>query len=244
MNTISDVVELVRGGGVLTTYGYVNAITQGDLVLLSYTDAAHHAAEWSYLERVSRGLIINKVTGEIVARPFDKFFHWLEGGRRASGHIVTVMEKLDGSLGILYRANGYKITTKGDFNSAQASWATEYLNTKYNLKRLPDELTLLFEIIYPGNRVILDYGAREDLVLLAARNRFTGAYLPFYPDLYELAKWYGFNLPQTYPFNNLREILAETGTTKHEGWVVEFSDHQRFKFKGDYYLEQALLLAG
>jgi RNA ligase len=183
----------------------------------------------------------------MVARPFDKFFNWLEGGRRANGHIVTVTEKVDGSLGILYRTlAGYRIATRGNFAGEQAVWATKFLHDRSDLAGLPDELTLLFEIVYPGNRIIVDYKDREDLVLLAARNRHTGAYLPFFPDVYSLGQHYGFSLPQVYQFNNISQIIARTGTmaVDQEGFVVEFSDGERFKFKGDRYLEIQRLIAG
>lgn len=144
------------------------------------------------------------------------------------------------SLGILYRRNGeYRISTRGNFHSDQAVWATNFLHAHYNLDGLPDELTLLFEIIYPENRVIVDYQGREEIVLIAARNRFTGDYLPFSPDLERLAAKYGFPTPKVYTFRDIGEILARLKTMDkdEEGFVVEFSDGQRFKFKGDKYLE-------
>jgi RNA ligase len=220
-------------------YGDVKATRKGDLLLFSYTTEAQYANRWNFFERVSRGLIIHRRSGEIVARPFDKFFHWLSGPK-ASGHITVVLEKVDGSLGILYREKDeYFITTKGDFFSSQGEWATQFLRAHFDLSDLPNELTLLFEIIYPENRVIVDYGDREDLILLAARNRFSGAYLPFFPDLVELAAHYGFSLPKVYPFNNIDEIMQQTGKVgaEIEGWVIEFSDGQRFKIKGDRYVE-------
>lgn len=228
-------------------YGHVNVTERGDLLLFDYTTGAHIANQWGFFESVCRGLMINRRTGEIVARPFDKFFYWLDGGRRSSGHIVSITEKVDGSLGILYRHKGeYLVTTKGSFFSPQARRATRFLQSHFDLTDLPDELTLLFEIIYPDNRIVVDYGLREDLVLLAARNRFTGKFLPFFPDLYELGTQYGFTLPQVYTFNRIDDIIAETGqiNANFEGWIVEFSDGQRFKFKVDEYVEIHKLLRG
>jgi RNA ligase len=226
-------------------YGDVHVAERGDLLLFDYTTAAHIANRWNFFERVCRGLILNRRTGEVVARPFDKFFYWLDG-HKARGHIVTVTEKVDGSLGILYRHKGeYHIATKGSFFSPQARWATAFLREHYDLSGLPDELTLLFEIVYPDNRII-DYGARQDLVLLAARNRFTGEYRPFFPGVYELAQQHGFSLPQVYTFNGVEDIIAQTGRfgANFEGWVVEFSDGQRFKFKMDEYVEIHKLMRG
>lgn len=221
-------------------YGHVTVRKQDDLLLFNYNTMAQYEARWNFFERFSRGLIINTNTGEIVARGFDKFYGWLEGGRSSDGHIVCVMEKADGSCGFVYRTPaGFKIATRGSFDGKQALWATHFLNERYNLEDLPEELTLILEIIYPDNRVIVDYGEREDLVLLAARNRFTGDYLPFSLDVVALANRYGFSLPKRYPFTAVEEILRHLDTldATEEGFVAEFSDGNRFKFKGRQYLE-------
>ncbi len=227
--------------------GEVSVEVEDDLLIFNYTHKAQYEGRWNFFERASRGLIINHVTGEVVARAFDKFFNWFEGGRKASGHIVTVTEKVDGSLGILYRARGgYRVATRGAFHSEQAEWATRFLNAHHPLDGLPEELTLLFEIVYPGNRVVVDYSGLEALILLAARNRHTGGYRPFFPEVYELGQRYGLPTPKVYTFNNLTEILERTGAmgAEEEGYVVEFSDGERFKFKGDKYLELHRLISG
>lgn len=248
ITSIEDIQKLVLAGFTdWLKYGHVTVRAQGDVLIFNYNPMAQYEGRWNFFETVSRGLIINKRTGEIVARAFDKFHNWFQGGRRAKGHIVVVTEKVDGSVGVLYRTSqGYKIATRGSFNSAQAEWATKFLNDHFDLTGLANELTLIFEIIYPENRIIVDYGTREDLVLLAARNRFTGDYLPFFPDLVELATHYGFTLPQVYNINDITTILEKTGAIdfNEEGYVVEFSDGSRFKFKGDRYLELARLVSG
>ena len=248
ITSLADIQTLaVAGNTDWKQYGEVSVKRDGDLLLFDYTAKAQYAARWNFFERVSRGLVINARTGEIVARPFDKFFNWFEGGRKARGHIVSVTEKVDGSLGILFRVNGnYRITTRGDFRSPQGAWATKFLNEHFDLRDLPNELTLLFEIIYPENRIVIDYHGREALILLAARNRFTGAYTKFFPDLYELAQKYNFPLPNVHSFNNITEILELTGKlpAEEEGYVVEFSDGERYKFKGDRYLELHKLISG
>lgn len=241
ITSIEQIQQLAREG--FTEWkqlGDVSVEREGDLLIFNYTARAQYEGRWNFFERVSRGLIVNAQTGEIAARAFDKFYNWLQGGEKSSGHIVSITEKMDGSLGILYRVNGaYRISTRGNFHSDQAEWATKFLHEHYQLDGLPDELTLLFEIIFPDNRVIVNYRGREDLVLIAARNRFTGDYLPFFPDLSLLAAKYGFPTPKVYSFNDIGEILALTGKLDkdEEGFVVEFSDGQRFKFKGDKYLE-------
>ncbi len=248
ITSIEQIQELAKQG--FTEWkrlGDVSVERDGDLLIFNYTARAQYEGRWNFFERVSRGLIIHAVTGEIVARAFDKFYNWMQGGQKADGQIVSITEKCDGSLGILYRAHGeYKISTRGSFHSDQAEWATKFLREHYTLDDLPNELTLLFEIIYPENRVIVDYKGRADLVLIAARNRFTGDYLPFFPDLKLLADQYGFPTPKTYDFNDIDAIIALTKKLDkdEEGFVVEFSDGQRFKFKGDKYLELHRLVFG
>jgi len=243
MNSISELQQLIKvGTSDWEAYGDVRAAYHNSLplVMFSYTSAAQFSGRWNWFERVSRGLILNAKTGEVVARPFDKFFNWGERRQYSNGHIVTVTEKIDGSLGILYRDGVLpSVATRGSFESEQAIWATEHLRMFYDLNHLPDEYTLLFEIVYPGNRIVVDYESTEDLFLLAVRNRYTGEYLPFFPDVYNLAEDYGFPLPRIFSFNSVTDIIAATDTLpgSEEGWVVEFSDGQRFKFKGDRYLE-------
>jgi RNA ligase len=248
ITSIEQIQRLAREGFTnWKQFGDVSVERDDDLLIFNYTARAQYEGRWNFFERVSRGLIVHAGTGEIVARAFDKFYNWLQDGKTSGGQIVAVTEKLDGSLGILYRVNGeYRIATRGNFHSDQAEWATQFLHTHYRLDDLPNELTLLFEIIYPENRVIVDYRGRADLVLLAARNRFTGDYLPFFPDLKLLADKYGFPLPKIYSFKDIEEIVARTRELgeDEEGFVVEFSDGQRFKFKGERYLELHRLVFG
>ncbi len=249
MNKIMDIQVLVDDivrGGPDQDFSKLGKITAGrhyedpDLLLLRYTHEAQFtpAPDWNQRELLCRGLIVNAKTGEIVARPFDKFWNYGQSGLYPQGHITQAREKMDGSLGILYRHNGeHHIATRGSFTSDQALWATYYLNENYDLSYLDDSLTLLFEIIYPENRIVLDYGKREDLVLLATRNRFSGKYVD-YARFSSFAVQYGFNIPLPYVFNSSSDIVyAAQNLIDKEGWVVEYSDGSRWKFKGDQYVE-------
>jgi len=239
LETMSDLQALVVSGFIdWKQFGAVYTKRMDDLILFNYTPEAIFANNWTFLERISRGLILNVNTGEIVARPFEKFFNWLEGGRmpEPGSQIVSVTEKLDGSLGILLRHQGqYRIATRGSFDGDQAQWATDFLNSgRFDLTLIPDFATLLFEIIYPQNRVVIDYGQREALVLLAIRNRFSGEYLSHH-DVAFSAGAYGFDLPKVYSYEDIDKLLFMTPVIDHEGYVVEFSDGSRWKVKGEKY---------
>lgn len=237
--TLGIAASLVEGFNQWDDLGLVKLKEKGDLVLFNYTKKAQYERQWTPLERISRGLIIHRITGEIVALPFEKFFNWGEDGRQSKGHMVHVANKMDGSLGILYRDAGkLKIATRGSFESDQALWATHYLhNNNLDLWCIPNELTLLFEIIYPENKVVLDY-EEERLTLIGARNRFSGKYLS-YASLHQIAMTVGLDVVDMVQVNDVSELLAWCKEVEgKEGWVVEFSDDLRFKFKTDWYVNR------
>lgn len=150
IETIADVQRLaVEGFTDWAELGDVRVVSKDDLLLFSYTDKAQYAGRWNPFERMSRGLIINRVTGEIVARPFDKFFNWGERGQVTDMPIVSVTEKVDGSLVISRRDESGNIvfSTRGSFDSEQARWATKWLHQSYassHFQYWPDDCTFMF----------------------------------------------------------------------------------------------------
>ena len=77
-------------------------------------------------------LIVDTRDNEVLARPFDKFFNWGEGGRTSDAPIVAVMEKMDGSLIIGFHHDGrWRAATRGSFTSYQAKRGTQILRSTY-----------------------------------------------------------------------------------------------------------------
>lgn len=237
ITSLADLQFLVRTGETKWgQYGEVNATYCDGMMLFNYSAVAQFANRWNFFERISRGLILDAFSGEVIARPFDKFHNW-DVNHTNSTPIVDITEKLDGSLGILYRYKGeYRIATRGSFTSEQALWATRFLNHNYDLTGLDDDLTLLFEIIYPENRVVVDYDGWKALVLIAARSRSAG-YEVTYNELGALAVRFGFDLVRRYQFFSVQDIIdaCHALSANNEGWVVRFADGERLKFKGDAY---------
>ena len=166
---------------------------------------------------------MNIDTGEVLARPFPKFFNHGEPEAAvldmdAPAHIS---DKMDGSLGILYPVShipgspAYAIATRGSFTSEQAANASMILHDKYPGFQPPDGITLLYEIIYPGNRIVLDYGPYvSDLFLLGGVNIETGSILR--PSL---LPWPG-PVTEVMSARSLREALALPPRPNAEGVVV------------------------
>lgn len=153
------------------------------LSIFNYTEVAQYKRYWNNVTLNCRGLILDNYMN-IVARPWKKFFNY---GERpllfSTDDPVEVTDKKDGSLGILYRhpmTGDWKIATRGSFLSEQAIHATKVWNDKYSHVTVPDEgLTCLFEIVYPENRIVLDYGEMDDLVLLGSvQNKYGWYYGP------------------------------------------------------------------
>ena len=220
--------------------GEVSVRYYSGMVQFNYTQAAMFADRWNWFECVSRGLIIDATTGEIVAYPFDKFFNFGQGERYPTTlEIKEVTEKRDGSMGILYWLNETPfIATRGSFESDQALWASQYLlENCRQLEQLPENVTVIFEIVYPENRIVIDYGDERSLTLLAMRNNsYPYTYLPR-----ETLEYYAtlchFKLPQVYNFASVQDIINVLPNlpATEEGYVVEFADGSRFKLKGETY---------
>ena len=216
------------------TFGRISMQCDGYLIILNYTAEAQYEGGWNKYEKVCRGLILNRVTGEVVACPFNRFPNW--GEETTTADLVEVTEKLDGSLAILHRVDGdYRIATRGAFHSDQAEWATAFLR-RYDLSKLPANYTLLFEIIYPDNRIVIDYKGTEALILIGCRDRWTGRDFP-YKRFSKIAQEFGLALSTICNFTSPEEVIeiAKGLDANHEGYVMRFADGKRFKVKGDAY---------
>jgi RNA ligase len=146
-----------------------------DVAVLNYTAKAARDDYWTTETLRCRGLVYDVASGEVLARPFEKFF---DLGRTAipTGGPMEASEKFDGSLGILYRRPDGRlvVTTRGDPNSWQAEAATRLLGERYVGVEPPEGVTWLVEIVLPENRIVVDYGERRELVALAAIDMATG----------------------------------------------------------------------
>lgn len=153
------------------------------IAICNYSDSCVWESVWNRTTLQCRGLIYNIVTGEVLARPFTKFFNieQPEAPKWGEDELVEVTDKLDGSLGILFwnPAGEPEIATRGSFISDQAQWGTEVYQGKFDGTWEPDKNnTYLFELIYPENRVVVDYEGMQDMVFLAGIDKKTGKALP------------------------------------------------------------------
>jgi T4 RnlA family RNA ligase len=208
-----------------------------DLYIYNYSPKAQYDRLWNEHTLACRGLIMNGLY-EIVARPFKKFFNLEEvENLTLPDETFEVYEKMDGSLGILYFIDSQCfIATRGSFISDQAKFATELLHTKYAdvIKYLDPTKTYLFEIIYPENRIVIDYGDERKLVLLAIIDTKIGEELSL--STHELKFINGFEIVKRYDGLNDLQQLKALEEDNREGFVVKFRDGYRLKVKFEEYV--------
>jgi RNA ligase len=213
------------------------------LWLYNYSKRAQHNDIWNQATEACRGLIMDKEMN-IISRPFKKFFNYREfDTEKIPDEHFIVTEKIDGSLGISYYYKGvWRIATRGSFDGKQASRANCILRKKYrkSIKKMHPEFTYLFEIIYPENKIIVDYGEREELILLAIIDTETGTELTDFEDI-------GFHSLKTYDgINTLQDILKlkETNPDNAEGVVMRFDSGLRLKVKFEEYMRLHAIMLG
>ena len=145
--------------------------------MYKYTDKCAYEKAWDKYTLEARGLMFDSLTGEIIARPFSKFFNLGEMEATLLQNLpqeaYEVFDKLDGSMGVMYPYEGrLNIATLGSFESPQSQVATQILQERYEaniVKHVHPYLTLLFEIVYPENRMgdgrptVVDYGHTRDI---------------------------------------------------------------------------------
>lgn len=198
--------------------GYINEQRHptAPLRILNYSQRAQFDWRWNTETMQCRGLIVDD-DWNVVSRPFPKFFSVEQLNGQVPVEPFEVYDKVDGSLGVLYRANGSPyIASRGSFTSDQANWATELLRTKYSHASFDPGHTYLFELIHPENRIVVDYGLRRELVLLAIIETATGREVPL--DSYDSA----FPVVARFDcFKHFNELLASQ-VDGREGFVVRF----------------------
>lgn len=212
--------------------------------IYNYTEKVQFNRWWNDYTLACRGLILDN-DYHVVARPWKKFFNLGEGFAEFDWDSpVEVTDKMDGSLGILYvedfgmHGSGLSIATRGSFNSDQALHGTRTFVKKRYWEGLNydavQEYTFLVEIIYPANRIVLNYGETDDLVMLGAVHKRHGYYLG--PnEAAALLNWPG-PVTQVFEYRTLQEAFSNNDRPNAEGYVVR-SGNKMVKLKQADYVE-------
>ena len=220
----------------LITQGYITSQTHPSLPLriYNYTAKAQYDRYWVDATLHCRGLVLDS-NYRPIARPLPKFFNLSEYQGTLPDGVPNIYEKLDGSLIILFHyQEQWEVASRGSFTSDQSQMARVlFVNYRSDLDKLDRAYTYLFEIIYPTNRIVVDYGTQQRLVLLAAVNTETGVELE-----HTQVNW--LDRAQTYPATTLPEWIESIEQTQSElnnceGFILKWPNGFRLKYKlADY----------
>lgn len=219
---------------------------QYPLFIYNYTPQCQYDWHWTTETIACRGLILDN-KDNVVARPFPKFFtpdqykdlrnkvHNLYGLRYKELYRgnFSVTEKVDGSMISISRWQGHTIVaSRGSFMSEQAQHAQHIVDKKYMTYAFHPYSTYLFEIVYPENRIVVDYGEKDEIVLLTVLDNLTGDDLPCLVN-----RWRDDGHPIRAEFNfNTFDDIVERQEKEGEGYVVKFDNGLRVKVKFEEYV--------
>lgn len=212
--------------------------------IYNYTNRAQFMGKWSKTERVCRGLIVEDSTGKVIARGPEKFFNYGQTGAPevSLDTMVRVTAKEDGSLGIGWFYEGqYGIATRGSFLSEQAIHATAKITDRMKeIIRMHARrgMTDIYEIVYPGNRIVLDYGDRDEIIDLGTVKNSTGLIIErYFKNLYtDGGEWF-----DQLKLMTLKDALELPIPGDEEGYVLDLIEGDaktvfgHVKLKGEEY---------
>lgn len=192
----------------------------------------------------ARGLVLNQ-QGIPVNHPMEKFFNTFESESEIEyyvGQPCVVQEKMDGSLVYAFLWNGIPVVlTRGSFVSTMAADAEVWLRN-FGTNWMRPNVTYAFEWISPNNRIVVDYGDRNELVLLNATDSHWGVRFPEH-----VTEWMGksastwtFDTSDPHAFDKLKGIIPKGD----EGFVLTYEDGHRVKIKSDEYVSLHRAVSG
>lgn len=210
------------------------------LWLYKYTLETQFAKHWNDITRICRGLVLD-LAGNVIVNPIPKFFNNNDPQAELeakTGLDYVITNKEDGSLIQVTLYNGEMIvTSSGSFISPQVNKALSLI-VRDGLQ-FKIGYTYIFEIIYPENRIVLNYGSEERLILLTIRDNETGQ---------EFNAWES-GFPDTVkPISLLIDTIVNDQKREDyinkEGYIAKFSDGSRVKFKYDEYVRLHTVVSG
>ena len=215
---------------------YIKKHPQYPLFLLNYTPRTQYRQKWCKELVHARGLVVGE-DGKILARPLPKFFNHYEINdlEKLQDEEYEVFEKIDGSLVIMFHYENHPIfCTRGSFISEQAAKAQEIFRAKYRHISINKECTYCFEVIYPENKIVVNYEDVEDLFLISITHTSSGKEINIDAT--------GFKTVNKLDKTSIPAFLSGFEEANMEGYVVKYTkgltNSLRVKYKFNTYVEK------
>ena len=247
-----EFVVAVKEGYTVINYNVMMADTFPDVIVdadpYDHSSGVYEVTDYNAaIRRECRGIIFDTATGDIIRRPFHKFFNVNER-EETQDHVVdlsrphAILEKLDGSMICPFFVNGQMIWGTKMGSTDVSKPVEEFVKNNPEYITFADECisngwTPIFEWCSRKQRIVLDY-SDDQLVLTAMRHINTGSYA-LYGNLAELGK--GYSIPIVHAYNPQTDMKAFIEYVRDlealEGFVVRFDDGHMLKLKCDWYVQ-------
>ena len=202
----------------------------------------------SAVRRECRGLIFDIGTGNLISRPYHKFFNVGEKEETQLNKINlyephVVLEKLDGSMiRPILTPEGFRLATKAGVTdvamNAEVFIADKPHYDTFIRKCIQKGTTPLFEWVSRKNRIVVDY-PEDNLILTGIRYNHTGSYLTYPVMKYYATSW---NIPVVKAVDGLAVQNIDLFVKQVREWddgegiVVRFDSGHMVKIKADQYV--------
>lgn len=202
------------------------------------------------LRRECRGIIFDTATGDIIRRPFHKFFNVNEREETMADNIDlskshVIMDKLDGSMIAPFIVNGQLIWGSKMGKTDMTGPVEEFVKNNLDYEKfarwcISRGETPIFEWCSRKQRIVLDY-PEDRLILTAVRHMQSGNYAPL---AHLRSSTTNVSTKETYislvhvfdPQTNMDEFINYVKTlVDTEGFVMDFGGH-KVKLKCDWYV--------
>jgi T4 RnlA family RNA ligase len=225
----------------------INSIGDIKIIQYMYRDNKTFSDYGHEYRKECRGITFDANTGDIICRPFHKFFNVNETEATFEkninwDNIQSVMDKMDGSMISAFLLHGeLKWKTKNSVGHPVVLKCYELYPKGSNEYEMSYHLALsgytpIFEFTSLINRVVIRYPENE-LTLLAVRHNITGEYLSQH-EIKNVADTYNVKLVDSHKFTSVVDIKQQLSNQKYfEGYVFVDQNGERFKWKSNWYNE-------
>ncbi len=199
------------------------------------------------IRRECRGMIFDTATGNLISRPYHKFFNVGEREETNLDKIDltqphVVLEKLDGSMiRPIPTPEGFRLGTKAGITdvamNAEYFVADKPEYAKFIKSSFSCGLTPIFEWCSRKNRIVVDY-SEDNLILTAVRDMRSGNYIP-YSQMVETGKNYDIPVVKAIAGDetDIEKIVDHIRKWDDgEGVVIRFDNGHMVKIKADEYI--------
>jgi RNA ligase len=219
--------------------------------MVAFDETFSHVRERSHynmkIRRECRGMIFDTATGNLLSRPYHKFFNVGEREETAINKVNlhephVVLEKLDGSMiRPIPTPEGFRLGTKAGITDVA-------MNAEYFVANKPEyaafintaiqnNFTPIFEWCSRKNRIVVDY-PEDQLILTAVRHVNSGLYVS-YSLMAEIAEQEGIPVVKAIAGDeaDIEKIVDHIRKWDDgEGVVIRFENGHMVKIKADEYI--------